>query len=75
MTDRTFIDTNVLVYRYDNRDPIKQLRAQELLKTGLMWFSKLITSGFTSLNARPRSRCWPSGATMRRDTDRGSPSP
>ena len=35
MTDRTFIDTNVLVYRYDNRDPIKQLRAQELLKTGI----------------------------------------
>ena len=35
MTDRTFIDTNVLVYRYDDSDPIKQVRAQELLKTGI----------------------------------------
>ena len=35
MTDRTFIDTNVLVYRYDDSAPIKQVRAQELLKTGI----------------------------------------
>ena len=35
MTGRTFIDTNVLVYRYDDSDPIKQVRAQELLKTGI----------------------------------------
>jgi predicted nucleic acid-binding protein len=35
MTERTFFDTNVLVYRYDRRDPIKQLIAQELLKTGI----------------------------------------
>ena len=34
-TERTFIDTNVLVYRYDSRDPVKQLSAQEILKTGI----------------------------------------
>lgn len=29
------VDTNVLVYRHDPRFPVKQARAQELLRTGL----------------------------------------
>lgn len=35
MPDRVFIDTNVLVYSYDSRDPEKQSRAQELLAGGI----------------------------------------
>ena len=35
MPDRAFIDTNVLVYSYDSRDPEKQSRAQELLAGGI----------------------------------------
>lgn len=29
MTDRVFVDTNVLVYRHDATDPVKQARADE----------------------------------------------
>ena len=35
MTDRTFIDTNILVYAYDSRDLQKQERAQAILKRGI----------------------------------------
>ncbi|MYE55398.1 MAG: PIN domain-containing protein [Chloroflexi bacterium] len=35
MTDRSFLDTNILVYAYDVREPIKQARAQEVLKQGI----------------------------------------
>ena len=35
MPDRTFIDTNILVYAYDIDEPIKQARAQEILKQGI----------------------------------------
>ncbi len=35
MSDRAFLDTNVLVYAYDRSAPRKQVRAQELLKQGL----------------------------------------
>lgn len=31
----TLVDTNVLVYRYDHRDPRKQQRATEVLRSGL----------------------------------------
>ena len=34
MTDRSFL-TNILVYAYDVREPIKQARAQEVLKQGI----------------------------------------
>ena len=35
MPDRTFIDTNVLVYAYDTRDPEKQSRAQARVTAGI----------------------------------------
>ena len=35
MPDKTFIDTNVLVYAYDADEPIKQARAREILKRGI----------------------------------------
>ncbi len=35
MLDKTFIDTNILVYAYDTDEPIKQARAQEILKRGI----------------------------------------
>ena len=35
MTDRTFIDTNILVYAYDTHEPLKHERAQAILKRGI----------------------------------------
>ena len=35
MSDRVFIDTNILVYAYDQHDPRKQNKAQELLVDGI----------------------------------------
>jgi len=35
MSDKAFLDTNVLVYAYDRSDPIRQRRAQELLEAGI----------------------------------------
>ena len=35
MSDRYFVDTNILVYRYDPRFPAKQARATQLLRQGI----------------------------------------
>lgn len=35
MTDRRFLDTNVLVYAFDSHAPLKQRRAQDLLAEAL----------------------------------------
>ena len=35
MNDRVFLDTNILVYAYDQHDPQKQTKAQGLLTTGI----------------------------------------
>ena len=35
MNDRAFLDTNILVYAYDQNDPVKQKKAQELITTGI----------------------------------------
>ena len=35
MSDADFLDTNVLVYAYDERDPQKQHRARQLLQGGI----------------------------------------
>ena len=35
MRDRFFLDTNILVYAYDNHDPQKQDKAQQLLTFGI----------------------------------------
>ncbi|HEY3517487.1 MAG TPA: PIN domain-containing protein [Gammaproteobacteria bacterium] len=32
----SLVDTNLLVYRFDGRDPVKQHRARELLRNGLL---------------------------------------
>jgi len=37
------VDTNVLVYRYDHRDPRKQQRATEVLREGLQDASHLLS--------------------------------
>jgi predicted nucleic acid-binding protein len=36
MTDKAFIDTNILVYAYDKHEPEKQERAQGLLNDGIV---------------------------------------
>jgi predicted nucleic acid-binding protein len=35
MSDKVFLDTNILVYAYDRSDPEKQAKAQELLTRGI----------------------------------------
>lgn len=35
MNDRAFLDTNILVYAYDQHEPRKQDKAQELLTNGI----------------------------------------
>jgi predicted nucleic acid-binding protein len=35
MNDREFLDTNILVYAYNQHDPHKQKKAQELITTGI----------------------------------------
>lgn len=35
MSDKVFLDTNILVYAYDNRDQPKQRRAQSIIKDAL----------------------------------------
>ena len=35
MNGKAFLDTNILVYAYDNRDPIKQAKAQKLIFDGI----------------------------------------
>ena len=35
MTDKVFIDTNIIVYAYDKHEPTKQARAQEILKSAI----------------------------------------
>ena len=32
----SLVDTNILVYRFDGRDPVKQHRAREVLRNGLL---------------------------------------
>ncbi len=35
MSDRFFLDTNIIVYSFDERNPSKQMRARELIEMGL----------------------------------------
>lgn len=35
MNAKTFLDSNILIYAYDNSDRLKQIRAQEILNLGL----------------------------------------
>jgi len=35
MSDRAFLDTNILVYAYDQHEPHKQSKAQELITDGI----------------------------------------
>jgi len=36
MSDKVFLDTNILVYAYDEHEPEKQKKAQELLNDGIV---------------------------------------
>ena len=35
MSDRYFLDTNIIIYSFNEREPAKQERAQNLIETGL----------------------------------------
>ncbi len=35
MSDKFFLDTNIIIYSFDERDPTKQLIAQDLIEAGL----------------------------------------
>jgi len=43
MTDRLFLDTNILVYAYDNHEPDKQRIAQQLLKESIAQESAVLS--------------------------------
>ena len=43
MTDRLFLDTNILVYAYDNHQPDKQRIAQQLLKESIAQESAVLS--------------------------------
>jgi len=44
MSDRVFLDTNVLVYAYDGHEPAKQRRAQQVLRSGLVDDSAVLSA-------------------------------
>lgn len=44
MNDKVFLDTNVLVYAYDQHDPDKQARAQGLISAGIEAESTVLSS-------------------------------
>jgi len=39
MSDRVFIDTNILIYGYSQDEPYKQQRALECIQSGDVWIS------------------------------------
>jgi predicted nucleic acid-binding protein len=55
----SLVDTNVLVYRFDPRDPVKQRRAIEILREGLLAHSVMLAHQcvieFVAAVTRPRS--------------------
>jgi len=54
----SLVDTNILVYRFDARDPIKQRRAREILRNGLLDDSVVLAHQciveFVAAVSRPR---------------------
>jgi predicted nucleic acid-binding protein len=55
----SLVDTNLLVYRFDGRDPVKQHRARELLRNGLLDGSVVLAHQciveFVAAVSRPRA--------------------
>ena len=56
MSGRSFLDTNVLVYAYDQGNPQKQKKAQELLTEGIehenLWLSVQVLGEFFNVVTR-----------------------
>jgi predicted nucleic acid-binding protein len=54
----SLVDTNILVYRFDARDPVKQHRAREILRNGLLDDSVVLAHQciveFVAAVSRPR---------------------
>lgn len=44
MTDRVFLDTNILVYAYDSHEPTRQNRAQEIIIEGIRYQRAVVSS-------------------------------
>lgn len=44
MSDRIFLDTNVIVHAYDTSDPLKQRRAQEILRSAMLSGNALVSA-------------------------------
>jgi hypothetical protein len=47
----SLVDTNILVYSFDPRDPVKQRRADEILREGLLAGSLILADGIHGLPA------------------------
>jgi predicted nucleic acid-binding protein len=69
MNEPAAVDTNVLVYRYDPSDPVKQSRATELLRRGAAEGSLVVpyqaVVEFVAATTRPRARGRPPLLTQR----------
>lgn len=75
MPAAALVDTNVLVYRHDPRDPVKQARAQSLLREGIAegWaqLSHQAVVEFMAVVSRPLPELGPllTPADARRETE------
>jgi predicted nucleic acid-binding protein len=49
MSDKIFVDTNVIIYLYSSDEPEKQLAAQELILTDSTWISTQVISEFSNV--------------------------
>ncbi len=59
MSDRVFIDTNVLIYAYSNDDPIKKAKALAVCAVEDSWLSTQVLSEFTNILRRKLLISWP----------------
>ena len=59
MSNRIFLDTNVLIYAYAVSDPLKKAQALAVSKTGERWISTQVLIEFVNVTRRKLKASWP----------------
>lgn len=59
MSDRIFLDTNVLVYSYAVTEPIKRTQALAAIGSGQAWVSTQVLIEFVNVSHRKLKAAWP----------------
>lgn len=59
MSDRIFLDTNVLIYAYAAADPTKKAQALEVSNSGERWISTQVLIEFVNVSNRKLKTNWP----------------